>query len=146
MAEERKHQAPAAPQARPDTVAVPANEWARLQERLATLENVQRVQGEQQGRPTVVLDGAWEATKAELARPAKDRTQEAADKKYGTAQPRFRVRLDSTTDDGKRGPNISEHPELEISANSDLEAGARWAQLCGVRKHDYKLVATPVAA
>ena len=58
---------------------------------------------------------------------------------YGIAGPRYKVRLDSKTEEGKPGPNVSEHPELIITANSDLEAQGRYQEICGIRKHDYRL-------
>ncbi len=79
-------------------------------------------------------------------RPANVRTQELADKTYGTTGQRFRVAMDSTTEDGKPGPSIGEHFPLDICAHSDLEASGRYQQIMGIRKTDYPIRAVPVAA
>ncbi|MES2342311.1 MAG: hypothetical protein V4597_11580 [Pseudomonadota bacterium] len=133
---------------RPDVVEVPAALWQQLQTRLETLEHAERIRQEAGafGPAKVILDPAYEAWKMEAARPAQARSQDVADRRYGTAAPRFRCRLDSTAPDGKPGPAVGEHPELVVSAHSDLEAQARYLELAGIRKHDYRVVALPVAA
>ncbi len=118
-----------------------------LNARLAMLEHAERARMELAQNPHAnVLDQEHARWKELTARPASVRTQEIADKKYGNTEPRFKVRLDSTTEDGKPGPNTSEHFPLEISANSDLEAKARYEQVMGIRKHDYEIRVEPAAA
>jgi hypothetical protein len=73
-------------------------------------------------------------------------TQEIADEKYGLKGNRFTCKLDSTKEDGKPGPNVSEHFALTLSANSDLEAQSRYLEIMGIKKHDYKVVVEPAAA
>lgn len=125
-----------------ETVSVPVSVLQELQDRLARLENVNAVRSEAEHKPVKILDDAYEAWKREASRPAKERSQDVANKRYGTQGKRFRVRIDSSNE-GKPGPNVSEHPELVISANSDLEARGRWEELCGIRKHDYRIVCVP---
>ena len=146
MYEERHLMATAPTTPRTETAEAPASLVAQLLARIDLLEHRERERAEASHRPTLVIDASYEAWKADVARPAAVRTQEVADKKYGTGGRRFKVRLDARADDGKPGPNVSEHPELWISANSDLEAGARYLEICGIRKHDYRIVAEPVAA
>ncbi len=130
-----------------ETVTVPVEVLERMQARLDELERQTRsTQESLLNSRQLVIDPDYAAWKAEASRPASERSQDAADRKYGKANPRFRVRLDATTEDGKKGPNISEHFPLEVSANSDLEAGARYLELMGIRKHDYRVVAEPLAA
>ncbi len=131
---------PHGPTAQPETVTVPVSTLAALQARLDALE-------EAASQPrTLVLDAAWEAEKAALGRPANVRTQELADRTYGTTGQRFRVAMDSTTEDGKPGPSIGEHFPLEICAHSDLEAAGRYQKVMGILKSDYPIRAVPVAA
>lgn len=130
-----------------EMVSVPAETLRQLQARLDALELAAHRDAMARAelanpKAKVILDQAWEEEKKELAKPAAVRTQEKADKLYGIEAPRFRVRLDSTTDDGKPGPNVSEWPEIVLSAHSDLEAKGRYTELCGIRKHDYRLVVT----
>lgn len=128
-----------------ETVEVPLGVLQELQQRLAALEYAQRLTTEAVMNPRAkILDREYEAWKAEAGRTARERTQDLADARYGTTAPRFRVRLDSTGEDGKKGPHIDEHPELVLSANSDLEAQARYLALCGIRKHDYRVACEPV--
>lgn len=118
----------------------------QMQARLDAMEQQVRVQQETLSNSrTRVIDAEYEAYKLEVARPAKDRTQDIADKKYGKDGKRFRCRLDASKSDNPT-VNISEHPELVVSANSDLEAQARYLDLCGIRKHDYAVSVTPEAA
>ena len=130
-----------------DTIEIPATQLQALMARLDKLEHEARIQAEiVQNSKANVLDPTFEAWKKEVARPAQERSQDLADKVYGKDGKRFRVYLDSSTDDGKPGPNISEHPVLVISANSDLEAGARYLQHCGITRHAYKIRAEQVSA
>lgn len=130
-----------------EMVTIPAELLRRLESRLDTLERAEFARQELTRSPNIkILDEGWEQTKAELSRPAAERSQDIADRKYGTVGKRFRVYLDSTQEDGKPGPDVSEHPKLTISANSDLEAQARYLDLCGIHKHDYRLACEPVAA
>ncbi len=134
-----------------DTVEVPVKTWEQVQARLEALELAERVRAEKADdplRPRAVYDAAWEQRQAEVGRPAAERTQLLADRRYGTDRPRWRVALDSTREDGRPGPNVSEHPALELSANSPEEAEGRWRLLCGVRaiSADYRMRVEPVAA
>jgi hypothetical protein len=131
----------------PATIPVPAEVFQQMQARLEALEQMQRMQTEALLNPRAnILDKEYEKWKQEAGRPAGERTQDVADKKYGKTAPRFNCRLDSTKEDGKPGPHIDEHPTLTISANSEHEAQGRYLELIGVTKHDYRLVAEPVAA
>lgn len=136
-------------------VDVPADVLARIEMRVAAqmiarleaLETADRQRAEAALTPQArVLDQDYEAWKREASRPAKERSQDAADRLF-TGPLRFKVRLDSTQPDGKKGPNISEHPELVIAANSDLEAQARYLHLCGIRIREpsYKVITEPTA-
>jgi hypothetical protein len=125
-----------------ETVEVPVALLHQLQARLEQLETAGRLAEEARLHPTKIIDAAWQREIAELGRPPKDRTQDLADARYGKDGKRFVVRLDPTTEDGKKGPNIGEHFPLVISANSDLEAQARYLDIMGIKKHDYRLVAT----
>ena len=137
----KEDQKPTAPPAAPEMVSVSADLLRQLQSRLEALERQEAVRLEIARNPNaLILDPAYEAWKIEASRPAAERTQDIADRMYGTTSPRFRCKLDSTKDDGKPGPKIGEHPELLISANSDLEAQGRYLKLCGIKKHDYKLL------
>lgn len=131
-----------------ETVEVPADLLRRMQERLEALERAEAARAEKADdlHPKQVYDEAWAKREQDISRPASERTQEIADRLFGTAEPRFLVRLDSTTEDGKPGPDIREHFPLKISGSSDLEAGARYLKVMGITKHDYRLVAEPVAA
>ncbi len=141
MAEATKNTKPA------ETVEVPVSVLQQLQSRLEQLERESKVRAELAINPrAMILDPEYEAYKLEMGRPAKDRTQDIADKRYGKDGKRFLVKLDSTTDEGKPGPNVSEHFELTLSANSDIEAKGRYLELMGIRKHDYRVIATPTAA
>lgn len=132
---------------REQTVEVPVSTLDNLQARLASLEHQLQVEREVRANPPAqVIDDKYEAWKKEAGRPASERTQDVADRRFGTAAPRFRVRLDATGEDGKPGPKITEHFPLVISANSDDEAGARYLKIMGIRKHDYRLVAEPLPA
>lgn len=132
---------------KPETVEVPAALWERMQARLEALELAEQKRAEAAANPhALVLDSAWERWKAEAGRPASERSQDVANGRYGLAQPRFRVRLDSTAEDGKPGPRVGEHFALEISANSDLEAQARYLEIMGIKRHEYTLRTEPVAA
>lgn len=128
----------------PATVEVPVALLEQLRQRLDVLEGRERLREEAQARRAPVIDEEWERQKAEISRPASVRTQEMADREYGTLAPRFRVSLDPTDENGKP-VNVAEHFPLEVSAHSDLEAQARYLKLMGIRKHDYRLVAEPVA-
>ncbi len=143
MADEKRLRPPVPPT---ETVEVPLSLLQQLQARLDILETRERTREEMQGRPHVVLDAAWEAERAQLARSSQERTQEAADKKYGTTGQRFLVRLDSTDAEGKPGPNITEHFPLMVAAHGELEAGAFYLDLMGIKKHDYRIVATPLVS
>lgn len=129
------------------TVEVPASLLEKLMARLDTLEQANRVNTEilANGKAKI-LDPDYEAWKREVARPAAERSQDIADAKYGKEGKRFRVFLDSTAEDGEKGPNVSEHPALVISAHSDLEAEGRWKELTGIRKHDYQIKTEMVQA
>jgi hypothetical protein len=141
-------QAAAAPPADPgETVQVPRQMLEQMQQRLQTLEQRQDERREAFLRSSQVLDMDFEDFKAKASRPASVRTQEAVDKKYGTAAPRFRVRLDSSDPQtGKPGPNVSEHFELQISALSDLEAKQKYLDAMGITKTEWRVVVEPVAA
>lgn len=130
----------------PEMVTIPAEEWKRLQARLDQLEASSRfaVEAVTNSRAKII-DQSYEEWKAQAGRPASERTQEVADKLYGREGQRFRVTLDSTLEDGKPGPNVREHFPLLLSANSDLEAQARYQQVMGIKKHDYRLRCEPVA-
>jgi hypothetical protein len=120
---------------------------AELQARIASLEHDARVRAEMlDPKNKLILDKAFEDWKLEASRPAKDRTQDIVDKTYGTAEPRFRVYLDSSTEENgvvKKGPSIGEHPELVISAHGDLEAGAIYLKVCGISSHKHRLMTLP---
>lgn len=134
------------PSSQPETVTVPASTLAAMQARLEQLELRLQLRDDAALHPTKLLDEAWQREKAELSRPASERTQDAADRKYGTEAPRFRVRLESVSESGSgKGPNIAEHFPLLVSASSDLEAGARYLSLMGITKHDHRLVVEPAA-
>jgi hypothetical protein len=128
-----------AEKAKEPTVEVPVSVLEKLQARLDKLEHEQRINTEilVNGKAKI-LDPAYEAWKKEVARPTADRSQDVADTTYGTTGKRFRVCLDSSTEEGKAGPKIGEHPALIVAGNSNLEAQARYLQLCGIRKHDYR--------
>jgi hypothetical protein len=130
---------------KPETVEVPVATLQAMQARLDALELREQVRAEAALRPTRVLDQAWEAEKAELSRPAKERTQDAADRRFGTAAPRFRCRLDSTGEGGKPGPRVAEHFELTVSAGDPLHAQARYLETMGITQHQYKVATEPVA-
>lgn len=125
------------------TIEVPAREYQDLQDRLAKLEKDAEIHLARQNPNAVVHDPAFEAWKAEVARPAAVRTQEMANKLWGTASPRYRCRLEKSKD-VHESVRLDEHFPLEISANSDLEAGARYLQLMGIRSHIHTLVAEPI--
>ena len=145
MANERTNPTPRPPAE--ETVAVPVSVLEALTKRLETLEHASRVQAEMLvNSRAAILDPEYEKWKAEVSRPTKERSQDVADRTYGTTGKRFRCFLNSITEDGKPGPKIDEHPQLVIAANSDLEAKGRYQQLCGIRKHEYRVEAIPVAA
>lgn len=131
---------------RGEMVQVPAAEWEEMKATLAQLLHKERVRQEQE--PGVhaksVIEQRHEEFERNSMRSAQERTQEIADKTYGTDGPRWRCRLDSTTEDGRPGPDVSNFFALELSANSDLEAQARYLQAMGIRKHDYKVLTMPV--
>ena len=128
------------------TVPVPVSVLEKLTSRLEALERAELLRQEFAINPRArILDAAYESFKTEVSRSARERTQDLADQMYGTAAPRYRVRLDSTTDEGKKGPDISEHFELKISANSDLEAQGRYLHVMGIRKHDYRVIVVDLA-
>ena len=127
-------------------VQVPVSVLEKLTSRLEALERAELLRQEFAINPRArIIDSAYENFKAEVSRSARERTQDVADKTYGTAAPRYRVRLDSTTDEGKKGPDISEHFELNISAHSDIEAQGRYLQIMGIRKHDYRVIVVDLA-
>ncbi len=122
-------------------VKVPAALLATLTARLEVLEAAQRSQTEALLNPRAnIIDKAYQDWKAEASRPANVRTQDMVDARYGTAAPRFVCKLDGSTEDGKPGPNLSEWFSLTISANSDLEAKARYEDAMGIKSHPYKIV------
>ena len=126
-------------QTKEPTVEVPVSVLEKLQARLDKLEHEQRINTELLVNSKArILDPAYEEWKKEVASSAAERSQDVADKRYGVTGKRWRVMLDSTTEDGKPGPKISEHPALVVSANSDLEAQGRYMELAGIRKHDYR--------
>jgi hypothetical protein len=128
-----------------ETIEVPVSVLQQLNARLESLEHADRVRREAELNPRAnILDRAYEAWKAEVGRPAKERTQDAADKAY-EGPLAFRCRLDSTTENGKPGPYIGEHPEVVVRANSAEEAEMRYLRICGIKKHDYAVKAVPVA-
>jgi hypothetical protein len=118
-----------------DVVSVPRSEWEDMKAQLAVLLDHKRRADEQASRPSAILDDAYLAWKAEVSRPAAVRSQEKADRDY-TGPRRYRVRIDTTRPDGKPGPNCSEHPTIEINANSPHEAEGRYRELCGIRGID----------
>lgn len=130
---------------RPDVVELPKSDFEALLQRLERLEHAQRVRAESEDtlHPKALYDERWDARVAEAGKSAAQRTQERSDRDYGTRGPRWLVWLDSTREDGKPGPDVSEWPRLVISANSPEEATARWLILCGVRAHQYQLRAEP---
>jgi hypothetical protein len=131
-----------------EVIQVPADDWQRLQERLTSLEYQQRLRDEQ--TPALhaksVIDRRHEEFERNSMRSAQERTQEIADKNFGTDGPRWRCRLDSTTEDGRPGPDVSIFFPLDLCANSDLEAQARYQSVMGIRKHDYRIAAARVEA
>lgn len=133
--------------AKADTVEIPVADLRDMQARLAMLERQVAVQQEKADglHEKRVYDAYWDRKVKEVGRTAAERSQDVSDLAYGAKAPRWRVSLDGRTEDGKQGPNISEHPALLISANSEDEASARWLKLCGIRKHDYRLKAERVA-
>ncbi len=123
-------------------VQLPAAKLEALLSRLDALEQTQRVQTEALLNPrSNILDKAYDAWKQEAGRPASARTQDIADKTFGTSAPRFTVRQD-----GKPGPRIDEWFPLQISAVDRVQAEGRYLELCGIKKHDYQLRTEPVAA
>ncbi len=125
----------------PETVTVPAEEFKQLLKRLEEAEQRSRIAVEAvtNGR-ALILDPEYERWKEQNSRSASERTQDIADKRFGKKGQRFTCRLDSTTEDGKPGPNVAEHFPVTLSANSDVEAEGRYLQLMGIKKHNYKVV------
>lgn len=118
------------------TVEVPLSLLEEMKQRLAALEHKTRIQDEQlNASKAIILDPAYEAWKKDVGRPAAERTQDIADRLYPNGEP-FRVKIDSSKPDGKPGPNVSEHPEIVIRANSPEEAEGRYRKLCGIRGID----------
>ncbi len=129
-----------------ETVQVPVSVLQQLQTRLAALEHAEAVRREEHENPRAkIIDPTFEQWKERYSRPPQVLTQERADKEY-TGPKRFKVWLDSSSEDGKPGPKIGEHPTIEISAHSPEEAEGRYLKLCGIKKHNYRLRAEPVAA
>src|SRR5262249_36206563 len=131
---------------RADMVEVPAAQLAAMQARLEALERAELLRQHAVNHHGNVIDRAWEQAKKDIDPPASVRTQELAARKWGTSQPRFRCRLDSTQEDGKPGPRLDELFPLDISAHSDVEAGQFYLMAMGVRSHSYRLVVEPVPA
>lgn len=128
-------------------VQVPKSEWDRLQASIAELLHDKRVR-EEKGEDFYarsVIDRKQEERENALLRPVPIRTQEAADRLFPDGQ-RFQVVMDSTKEDGKPGPDVSFCYPLEINANSDLEAQARYQLVMGITSHKYRLRAAPVPA
>lgn len=115
-------------------------------ERLEALERLARSHEETlRNSRAAILDNAYEEWKRRTARSAAEKTQEIADQRYQGPQ-RFQVSLDSRTEDGKPGPKVAEHFPLTLRAHSDLEAQARYLEVMGIRKHDYRVVVEPLPA
>jgi hypothetical protein len=93
----------------------------------------------------LVLDQSYEEWKRLTARPAKVRTQEAGDRIYGTAGKRWHCRIEAR--EGGKIVNVSEHPEIDLCANSPEEADGFYRKLCGIRGigPEGKIIVTPVA-
>lgn len=129
-----------------DVVQVPRSEWEQLKSNLAELLHDKRVREEREDslHEKAVLDRRQQEREAQSMRSAQERTQEIADRTYGTNGQRWRCYLDSTREDGKAGPDVSIFFPLELCANSDLEAQARYQKLMGITKHDYRIVAAPL--
>lgn len=127
------------------TVEVSVDLLQKLQARLDALELADRVRLESANPRTRVIDAEWEALKVKIARTAAERTQEIADARFPDGDP-FTVSIDPTTAEGKPGPNINEHFPLQVRGHSTHEAEARYLELMGITKHDYRLRAEPVAA
>lgn len=143
MSDERKPQQQPRPQADPEKSALLALVQS-LQARLDALELSQRQQAEAALNPRAKIeDEAYQKWKAEASRPASERTQDIADARYGKAGPRFRVRLDTTGEDGRPGPKVAEHFPLVLSATDETHAKARYQEIMGIRgiQHDYKFIA-----
>lgn len=129
-----------------DMVTIPRSEWDRLQAAITELLLDKRVREERGDdfHAKEVLDRQREQRINSITRSCAERTQEIANKTYGTEGQRWRCYMDSTTEDGKPGPDVSIFFPLELSANSDLEAQARYQSIMGIRKHDYRIVAAKV--
>ncbi len=139
MAKDKAAQA-TAPEANEPTVLVPASLLQRLEAKIEALEHTQRVQQEAlAGKQVLILDQEYERWKREAGRSAAERTQDLADRSYD-GPCRYRVRMDSTLEDGKPGPRIDEFFPLVLRAHSDLEAQARYQEIMGIRKTDHKIV------
>jgi hypothetical protein len=131
-------------------VTLPAADLAALQARLGALEAAERVRAEiavpLHLRPDAV-DAAMEARRAAVSRPASVRTQEIADKKFGTSAPRWLVKIETMVENTPYGkaPNISEHFPLTLSASNEPEACARYLSTMGITHlaEYHKVVATP---
>ena len=119
-----------------DMVEVPVSVLAELNARLAKLEA--QANNPDSSRSVLRLDESFERFKEEVGRPCGIRSQENADKRYGTDGRRFRVSL--APGDAKGKNRVDFWPALEISANSDLEAQGRYQQLCGIRGIDTNYV------
>lgn len=130
-----------------DTVEVPASLLADLKAQVEGLRAEVRLAQEktESVHAKQVYDQAWERKVAEAGKTPAQRTQEASDRAYGKKGQRFDVWLDSTTEDGRPGPNVSDWPRVAVSANSPEEAGARWLKLVGIRSHRHTLRAEPAA-
>lgn len=144
MAKDTKDAAPT----QPDTVTVKASDLKALMDRIDRLEHEQRITDERLDRKAkVILDQKFEDWKKKVSRSAGERTQEIADEKWGKDGPRFRCKLEWVSKTENEKPrSIAEHPEIELSANSEHEASGRYLELCGITKHDHKLVVTRVGA
>lgn len=131
-----------------NVVQIPVAELQDMKARLQQLE------GKLSGRVVVdsdphalVLDSAFEAKKAEASKTSLVRTQEKADRQWGTSSPAWQVHLESRKgEDGKPLVSTSEHPKVRISAGSKEEAIGRYQLLCGILSTEHLFVAEPVAA
>lgn len=128
-----------------ETVTIPAQEWQRVLQRLEAAEqrSAAAIESVTSSRAKII-DREYEAWKLKADRPASVRTQEIANERYPKGTP-YRCSFDPTGEDGKP-KNISEHFPLQIRANSDLEAKARYLDLMGISKHSYKVIVEPVGA
>lgn len=131
------------------TVEVPVSLLERMQARIEALEQDRRVREERADtdfRDKTVLDRRQAEFEAAAGKTPRERTQDRADREYGTVGQRWHCRLDSTREDGTPGPDIREWFGLTLSANSDLEAQARYLKIMGITRHDYRVVVVPAEA